>query len=128
MDEWLNNIRLNPRKGIRRQQAGARPSTAASTCRARLIYAGDDAWNGILDTRRPAPARRRFPLYATSRIVAGAPIEGGIYNCALQAGGAGGGRWHVRAVGAECRARSRSSKQIFPEGVCDYSRPDQARP
>ncbi len=75
----------------RRTRARASPAIgrrrAVDSCfdvTGKLIYAGDDAWNGILDDKPAGPCTQRFPIYSTSRIVAGAPIEGGIYKCALK--------------------------------------------
>ncbi len=126
MDEWMRNIQANPKKGIR----GNRPKRAVDSCfdvNGKLIYAGHDAWNGILDRKRPGPCTQRFPIYSTSRIVAGAPIEGGIYKCALKP--------VERAVWEgdylpwwPTFQQFARLKKIFPDGVCDYRRPDQARP
>lgn len=126
MDEWMANIRANPKKGIARN----RPARAVDSCfdvHGQLIYAGDDAWNGILDTLPPGPCTQRFPIYGTSRTVAGAPIEGGIYQCALKPVERAlvDGTYAPWMPNAAAVAKL---KQIFPEGVCDYSRPDQARP
>jgi hypothetical protein len=126
MDEWMANIRANPKKGI----AANRPARAVDSCfdvHGQLLYAGADAWDGILDDKHPGPCTQRFPIYGTSRTVAGAPIEGGIYRCALkpveQAIADGTyGTW--MPSGAQVAAL----RQIFPQGVCDYSQPDQARP
>jgi hypothetical protein len=126
MDEWMANIRANPKKGI----AANRPARAVDSCfdvHGQLLYAGADAWDGILDNKHPGPCTQRFPIYGTSRTVAGAPIEGGIYRCALkpveQAIADGTyGSW--MPSGAQVAAL----RQIFPQGVCDYSKPDQARP
>ena len=49
------------------------------------MQAGAGVWDGILDSRPTGACTQAFPLYRTSRIVAGAPIEGGIYNCARKA-------------------------------------------
>lgn len=126
MDEWMANIRANPGKSI----AENRPAAAVDSCfdvNGALIYAGNDAWDGVLDDRPDGPCTQRFPMYSTSRIVAGAPIEGGIYRCALkpvdQAVADG-----TYAPWVPDEAAIATLKQIFPEGVCDYSRPDQARP
>jgi hypothetical protein len=126
MDEWMRNIQANPKKGIRAN----RPKRAVDSCfdvTGKLIYAGDDAWNGILDNKAPGPCTQRFPIYSTSRIVAGAPIEGGIYKCALKSVDRAirDGDYRPWSPTSEQIARL---KQIFPEGVCDYSKPDQARP
>jgi hypothetical protein len=126
MDRWLSNIHMNPRKGI----AGNKPAEATDACydlQGKLKYRGDDAWNGILDNQAAGPCTQAFPLYGTSRIVAGAPIEGGIYRCALkpvnQAVADG-----TYAPWVPNAAEIAQLQQIFPSGVCDYSKPDQARP
>jgi hypothetical protein len=126
MDRWLSNISSNPERGI----AGNKPTEATDACydlQGQLIYRGNDAWNGILDGDAPGVCTQAFPIYRTSRIVAGAPIESGIYKCALkpvdQAVADG-----THAPWSPNAAEIAQLKQIFPTGVCDYSRPDQARP
>lgn len=126
MDEWMRNIKANPKKGIR----GNRPARAVDSCfdvTGKLIYAGDDAWNGILNHKPAGPCTQRFPIYSTSRIVAGAPIEGSIYKCARKS--------VMQAVNdgdylpwSPTFDQVMQLKKIFPAGVCDYSKPDQARP
>jgi hypothetical protein len=126
MDEWMKNIQKHPGKGIR----GNRPPRAVDSCfdvTGKLIYAGDDAWDGILDDKPAGQCTERFPIYGTSRIVAGAPIEGGIYKCALKP--------VQKAVMDRSYApwspteqQVQRLRQIFPDGVCDYSKPDQGRP
>lgn len=126
MDEWMANIRTNPAKGV----AGNRPARAVDSCfdtQGKLIYAGNDAWDGILDNKPKGQCTQKFPLYSTSRIVAGAPLEGGIYRCALKtvdAALADG----TYAPWMPNQAAVTKLKKIFPEGVCDYTRADQARP
>jgi hypothetical protein len=116
MDEWLLT-------GHRPEDATDRCFTAAGAELAR----GPRAWDGILDSRPDGACTTAFPLHSTSRIVAGGPLRGGVYKCALQplakalARGLYGG-WSPSA--AE-RARL---EQIFPTGVCDYTRPDVGRP
>ncbi len=126
MDQWMRNIRANPKAGIRAN----RPPGAVDSCfdvEGKLIYRGDDAWDGILDDKPAGVCTQRFPLYQTARIVAGAPIEGGIYRCALkpveQAVMDG-----TYAPWTPSAADVATLKKIFPTGVCDYSKPDTARP
>ena len=121
----MHNIQANPKKSIREN----RPARAVDSCfdvTGQLIYAGDDAWDGILDDKPAGACTQRFPIYSTSRIVAGAPIEGGIYRCALkpveQAVGEG-----VYLPWSPTSEQVERLKKIFPEGVCDYSRPDEAK-
>jgi len=126
MDQWLTNLRANPHLGI----TGNRPPQAVDACYDRngqLMAAGAGVWDGILDTRPAGACSAAFPLYGTSRIAAGAPIEGGIYRCA---------RKPVRQAVADSTyapwvpsaTETAQLEKIFPEGVCDYSRPDRARP
>lgn len=126
MDRWLTNMRLYPGKGI----AGNKPAEATDACydlQGQLMYRGSDAWSGILDDAAPGPCTQAFPLYGTSRIVAGAPIEGAVYDCAKksvdQALADGTYAPWVPNAGEIAQL-----KQIFPGGVCDYSKPDRARP
>lgn len=126
MDRWLDNIRRHPQRGIARNK----PTDAVDACfdqQGRRKAAGSGVWNGILDRRAPGQCTQSFPLYGTSRTVAGAPIEGGIYRCALKPvdRAAADGTYGSWRPSAEERARL---KRIFPLGVCDYGRPDQARP
>ncbi|KQP12829.1 hypothetical protein ASF43_20015 [Pseudorhodoferax sp. Leaf267] len=126
MDRWLANIRQYPHRGIVRNK----PAEAVDACydkEGRRMSAGDGVWNGILDRRAPGNCTQAFPLYGTSRTVAGAPLQGGVYRCALKPvehaiWDGSYGAWRPNAREAALL------KRIFPQGVCDYSRPDQARP
>jgi hypothetical protein len=126
IDEWMANIRRHPRRGV----AGNKPELATDRCftaQGEEIASGPHVWDGILDNRPDGPCTTTFPLFSTSRIVAGGPLRGGVYKCRLQsvdraiARGLYGG-WTPSA--AE-RARL---EEIFPTGVCDYSRGDAGRP
>ncbi len=126
MSQWLDNMRANPKKTI----AQNKPAAAVDSCFDRngaLMNAGSGVWDGILDQRPAGACTQAFPLYGTSRTVAGAPIQGGIYRCALKSVDAAlaDGTYGSWAPSADQVAHL---KQIFPAGVCDYSRPDQAAP
>ncbi len=126
MDEWMANIRTNPRRSV----AQNRPARAVDSCfdvNGRLMQSGAAVWDGILDDRPAGACTQAFALYSSSRIVAGAPIEGGIYRCALKSvdQAVADGSYAPWVPGAADIAKL---KQIFPTGVCDYRRPDQARP
>jgi hypothetical protein len=126
MEEWMDNIAAHPNRSVARNK----PAQAVDSCFATdgsLIASGRDVWNGILDDRAAGACTQRFQLHETSRIVAGGPIEGGVFECALQPVSraiAHGlyGAWQPTA--AE-RARL---EQIFPSGVCDYTKRDQGLP
>lgn len=126
MHQWLDGMRMNPAGGIQ----GNRPAAAVDACFDRFgapMASGAGVWDGILDGKPAGACTQAFPLYGTSRTVAGAPIQGGIYRCALkpveQAVADGSyGSW------TPTEAQLAQLKQIFPGGVCDYSRPDTAAP
>jgi hypothetical protein len=126
IDEWLANMRSNPDGGV----AGNKPARAVDSCFATngaLIYSGADAWAGILDSRLPGPCALAFPLFSSSRIVSGGPIEGSIFKCALKpvATAVADGTY---APWMPAAADFERLEQIFPTGVCDYSKPDVGRP
>ncbi len=126
LDRWIKNIQANPDKSVGENK----PADAKDACFATngaLIASGDDVWDGILDGDPAGACTQAFPIYSTSRIVAGGPIEGGVFKCALQpvpralAHGLYGAWQPSPAEIARLNA-------IFPQGVCDYSKPDLALP
>ena len=126
MDQWMANIRANPTRSI----AENRPTTAVDSCfdvNGQLMHAGPDVWDGILNDKPKGACTLAFPLYSTSRIVAGAPFEGSVYRCALKPieVAVADGTYAPWVPTAQDVTRL---KLIFPDGVCDYSQPDQARP
>ena len=126
MSQWLDNIKANPKKSV----AQNKPAAAVDACFDRfgaMMSSGSGVWDGILDNRSAGACTQAFPLYGTSRTVAGAPIQGGIYRCALKSvdDAVTDGTYGSWTPGATELAQLR---QIFPSGVCDYSRPDQAAP
>lgn len=125
MDQWMANIRANPGKTI----AQNKPAAAVDSCfdtDGKLMSRGTGVWDGILDARPAGACTQAFPIYGTSRIVAGAPIEGGIYACALKpvATAIADGTYGSWAPTAEQKARL---EQMYPQGVCDYSKADRAK-
>jgi hypothetical protein len=127
IDEWMANIREHPRRGV----AGNKPALATDRCfttQGDEIARGRNVWDGILDDDdEPGACTREFPLHSTSRIVAGGPLRGGVYKCALQSVDRAIGRRLYGAWRPDSAERARL-EQIFPTGVCDYSREDRGRP
>lgn len=126
IDEWMRNIERRPLRGI----AKNKPAAAVDSCfdsAGELIYAGADAWAGILDDGPEGPCTQALPVYSTSRIVAGGPINGDIFKChlipvldAIDAGFYGDVLFGPSEI---VRLQS-----IFPTGVCDYAAGDARRP
>jgi hypothetical protein len=126
MDEWMKNIRQHPNRSV----AKNKPAMAVDRCfdsYGNEIASGDDVWNGILDDRPDGACTQVFELYSTSRIIAGGPIEGGVFKCALQSVDAALAKG-VYGAWQPSPAQYAMLQAIFPQGVCDYSQPDVGRP
>ncbi|MTI53025.1 MAG: hypothetical protein FH757_15510 [Alcanivorax sp.] len=126
IEDWMANIRANPDQSV----AANRPALARDSCFATdgtLIARGDDVWDGALDDAPAGACTREFPIYTTSRIVAGAPTEGDVFKCGLKpvATALSDGTYGDWEPDGDQIARLNA---IFPDGVCDYSQPDQGRP
>jgi len=118
IDEWLANIEARPRRGV----VGNKPADAVDRCfdtAGNEIARGDRVWDGILDDRPAGACTERFPIFGTSRTVAGGPLTGDVYACRLQP---------VRAAIAKglygdwrpSSAERQRLEEIFPTGVCRY--------
>ncbi len=126
IDEWMANLRANPSLGV----AGNRPARAVDRCfttQGQEIAAGDGVWDGILDAKPPGACTAVFPIQRSSRIVAGGPIEGGIFKCSLQSLDAAIAAGVYGAWLPDAAEKARLA-QIFPDGVCDWSQDDVGRP
>ncbi len=126
MDEWVRNIKERPELSV----AENRPAAAVDSCfdtNGQLIASGSDVWNGVLDDASPGSCTQRFPIYSTSRRVAGGPFRGGIFKCEVRpvADAIDAGVYGTWEPSADEQARL---EQIFPDGVCDFSKPDAGRP
>jgi hypothetical protein len=126
IDEWMANIRANPDAGV----AANKPELATDRCFTTAgaeIARGDNVWDGILDNGPQGACAQEFPLHSTSRIVAGGPLRGGVYKCALQSveDAISNGVYGSWTPSASEVARL---KEIFPTGVCDYSQGDVGKP
>lgn len=126
MDEWMTNILANPSKGV----AGNKPLRAVDRCfdkNGNQIAAGENVWDGILNTNPDGACTPLFPIFETSRIVAGGPFKGSIFKCqtktvsqAITDGDYGS--WDPTSEQQD------KLTQIFPQGVCDFSKPDAGLP
>jgi hypothetical protein len=126
MDAWMRNIAAHPDLGV----AGNTPPQAVDSCfhtDGSLLASGEGVWSGILDDQPAGACTQAFPIKSTSRIVAGGPIEGGVFKCALQSVQDAVdrglyGSWQPDA------AQLARLQQIFPTGVCDYRKRDLGLP
>jgi hypothetical protein len=126
IDEWMVNILENPDLGV----ADNKPGRAVDRCFDTFgdeIASGDDVWDGILDDHPPGDCTSLFPVYGTSRIVAGGPFKGSIFKCELKPVGQAIADGDY-GVWAPTPAERAMLHQIFPSGVCDFSKPDVGLP
>jgi hypothetical protein len=126
MDEWLMNIINRPWRGVEANK----PLRAVDRCfdaDGHQIAAGRDVWDGILDNNSQGACTQRFPIFGTSRIVAGGPFKGSIFKCHLKSvqKAIADGDYGVWTPDANERLLL---EKIFPQGVCDFSKPDMGLP
>lgn len=119
IDRWLT----------RKSQGLGAPEDATDRCYSAdgaLLASGSGVWDGSWNGKPEGACTRRYPPLGTSRIAAGAPLSGDIFQCALKGidDALADGTYGAVNMTAH-RARLQA---IFPDGVCDYSQPDTARP
>jgi hypothetical protein len=83
------------------------------------MASGEHVWDGILDSQTKGTCTQAFPMYSTSRILAGAPFEGGVFKCRLKSVSTAitDGTY---GVWKPTLSEIQKLQSIFPEGVCDY--------
>lgn len=122
MNQWVTNRNDKYRKGA----PGNKPEDAVDMCfygDGSVLYAGADAWDGILNNKAEGRCTSAFPIFSTSRIVSGGNIKGDVFKCALKPidEAFNDGTYH-EVVFTEFEGTQ--LKTIFPAGVCDYTKPD----
>jgi len=109
---------------------GERPGGFVDKCTdatGNLIASGPNVWDGILDRRPAGACTLAYPLKSSSRMVAGDTFAGDMFKCALKplAAALGDGTYGAAAF---TPGELEQLEAIFPDGVCDYRRPDQGKP
>jgi len=126
MDEWMANIRMNPWNGV----AANKPARATDRCfddKGVEIARGPGVWDGIIDSKAPGACTQKFKTFSTSRRVAGGPFEQSIFKCQLMPVGDAIARG-LYGAWTPSPTEQAMLEQIFPTGVCDYSKPDAGLP
>ena len=116
-----------------------RPKDAMDACYTQggtLIAQGPNVWNGQMngamdgnpsDDPSPGPCTQQFPIYSSSRLLAGDALSERTFKCALKPVSVAltdGTYGSVTFTSAQVTFLG----QIFPTGVCDYTQPDLGRP
>lgn len=90
------------------------------------LAAGEGVWAGVLDAAPKGACTQAYPILSSTRMVAGDSFRGDLFKCARKpvnvalADGTYGGA-------AFTAAQMEWLAKIFPDGVCDYKRPDAGR-
>jgi hypothetical protein len=126
VDEWLARARGKSAA----QVIKFKPPAAVDACYYKdgsLLYAGADAWDGILNDKPKGPCASEFPVFSTSRIQAGGTLLDNIFKCALKPveTALSDGTYGTIEFNDEQKLQL---KNIFSDGVCDYSKGDVGKP
>lgn len=110
---------------------GVKPAEFTDRCVAAdgsFIGAGDDVWNGVLDDKAAGACTAAFPIHSSSRMVAGDSFRGDMFKCELKPLGRALHDGTYDRVAPFTPDEIAWLHNIFPDGVCDYSREDAGRP
>ena len=114
MNQWLDNIASDRSKDAASVKVGRnKPRDLMDGC-----WTAEGDWIAEPQTYGPTgQCNRLYPPHADPRIAAGAPLTDDILKCALKPVDP---KDYSQKLTADQTARVKS---IFPQGVCDYSRP-----
>jgi hypothetical protein len=124
MDEWLTRADANGG-----DYRAARPENAIDMCvdkDGEVLHKGETVWDGAWNGKPQGECTQLMPFFEGSRNVAGEDISSDIFFCSLipvqQAINNGFyGEYDMDPY-------QKHLELIFNKGVCDYSKPDKARP
>ena len=127
IDHWMQNIIEHPEKGV----AANKPVEATDRCfdsEGNVLAAGDRVWDGDWNHKPAGACMQLYPIYSTPRQMAGAPITGDVFKCALQPLERAIAKDSYGARTTEIVQHIDDMRRIFPDGVCNYNQPGVGRP
>jgi len=125
MNRWLENIKKYPQLDV----IESKPKDIQDACfddEGQLITKGPHVWDGDWNKKQPGACLSLYPNFMSSRHVAGAPLSKSIFKCHLQS--------IEEAITQDLYGEENIQphidrlKEIFPDGVCDYTKGDKGRP
>ncbi|MDH3612035.1 MAG: DUF6351 family protein [Gammaproteobacteria bacterium] len=125
LDRWLDNMHPKPQQSV----VDAKPAAAIDSCFSKtgqIIASGDNVWDGAWNGKRNGECMDKYPIFSDPRIVAGADYAGDIFKCHLQSVDEAMANNVYAPI--DVSAHREELFRIFPDGVCDYTRGDAARP
>ena len=91
-----------------------------------IIATGKNVWDGDWNHKNDGKCTKRYPPFKTSRQVAGEDIKGLVLKCQRQSVDKAINQALYAPV--DMKPYSAELKQLFPDGVCDYSKPGEGFP
>jgi len=125
LEQWLNNVHANADLTV----VDAKPEHATDRCYSdtgQIIASGEIVWNGVWNGRKNGECMDAYPIFSNPRIVAGDDYAGDIFKCHLQSVDNAIEKGAYSPI--DIAQYREDLNRIFPDGVCDYSRGDAARP
>ncbi|MFV8782419.1 DUF6351 family protein [Microbulbifer sp. SA54] len=127
IDHWMQRIAEHPERGV----AGNRPVEATDRCfddQGNVIAAGKGVWNGAWNHQPTGACMKQYPIYSTSRQMAGGPITGDVFKCSLQPVERAIAKGVYGMATSALIDRIDDLRRVFPDGVCNYNEPGQGQP
>jgi hypothetical protein len=125
MDQWLLNRTDQSLAAI----VDAKPKSLQDSCFAAdgsVLYQGDGIWNGEWNNQKDGGCQKIYPMFSNSRIQAGGPWAGDLFKCQLMPVQQAIKQGVYGSV--DMSGYQQQLEQIYPEGVCDYTKTDRGRP
>lgn len=129
MDEWLLNKKDSSLADSIDATIEAKPDTLLDSCfaaDARVVHQGEGVWDGEWNNKKEGECQKLYPMYSNSRIQAGGPWAGDLFKCQLMPVQQALSQGLYGKI--DMSRYQQQLEQIFPEGVCDYSKTDAGRP
>ncbi|MBR9912033.1 MAG: hypothetical protein GYB33_16965 [Gammaproteobacteria bacterium] len=130
---WVADPAFNPAQKARDLLVdwlqNGKPAAAVDTCfdaGGNTIAAGEGVWDGVWNGRPQGPCLQRYPAHETSRNVAGAPLAGDLFSCALIPVAVALERDFYAPL--DMSPYRQMLEKVFADGVCDYTLGDLGRP
>ncbi|TQV89632.1 DUF6351 family protein [Aliikangiella coralliicola] len=133
IDKWLvefKRISISERENdYEKMISASRPTDAFDRCysaHGEVLAQGANVWDGMWNGKFDGDCMTAYPIYSESRSVAGADLAGDTFKCELQSVTDAIRKGLYGSINME--NYQEQLETIFPEGVCDYSKPDRGFP
>jgi len=125
IDEWMLNMLANPELSL----VAAKPQSLQDTClddQGKTIAEGKGVWDGQWNNQQQGACMKKMPNFHSSRQIAGEDIRDLTFKCQLIPVKEAINRGFYGDK--DMQAHIQQLNEIFPDGVCDYSKPGQGEP